>query len=206
MTGITVFDYGGGNLKSVFNAFKFLGFPATATSSPGDIRKAERLVLPGVSAFGDCAAAMRKTGAADAVREFIESGKPYLGICLGMHILFSESEESPGEPGLSVFEGRVVKLPSSPGIKVPHMGWNRLETRDCAMFGGVENGSWLYFAHSFHAAPEDDSIVAARTEHGVNFTAAVEKNNVFACQFHPERSSSAGLEILRNFALFQYGL
>lgn len=201
---ITVFDYGTGNIRSVSNAFEFLGFDVFVTSEPGRIADAQRIVLPGVGAFGECSKAMRKTGAADAVRDFINSGRPYLGICLGLHILFEQSSECEGERGLGIFRGKVLRFPPAPGLKIPHMGWNQVSLKKgSALFSGFENRSMLYFAHSFYVESGDDSIVAAQTEHGIKFTAAVEKGNVFGCQFHPERSSGAGLKILRNFAAFE---
>ena len=204
MSGLTVFDYGGGNLKSVFSAFRFLGFDVKVTSCPADIADARKLILPGVGAFGDCVHSLRRTGADKAVRNFIQSGRPYLGVCLGLQILFESSEESPDEPGLGVFKGSVVRFARSDRLKIPHMGWNRLEIRGGGpLFSGVENGSWFYFVHSFHASPEREAVVAATAAHGREFTAAVSSENIFACQFHPERSSDAGLRMLRNFALYE---
>ncbi len=203
---VTVVDYGMGNIRSVSGAFKFLGVDVCVTSDPKRVAESERLVLPGVAAFGECSKALKKTGAADAVRDFINSGRPYLGICLGFHILFDGSEESPDEPGLGIFKGRVKRFSPAPGLKVPHMGWNRVALKSGSrLFGGVADESWLYFVHSFHVESDDRSIVSAETEHGVRFASAVEKDNVFACQFHPERSSDTGLKILRNFAGFQSG-
>lgn len=200
---LTIFDYGGGNLKSVSAAFGFLGFETETTSRPSGIAAAERLVLPGVGAFGDCVRSLRKTGADTALREFIASGRPYLGICVGLQVLFDRSEESPGAAGLGVFSGGVVRFEPSGGLKVPHMGWNRLALRGGSpLFSGIENGSRFYFAHSFHA-PSGRGPVAATARHGTEFTAAVSGGNVFACQFHPEKSSDAGLRVMKNFALFQ---
>lgn len=202
--GVTVFDCGTGNLRSVFNAFRFLGVEVSVTSDPERVADAARLVLPGVGAFGDCSRALRKTGAADAVREFINSGRPYLGICLGLQILFDGGDESPDEPGLGVFAGRVTKLPSAPGLKIPHMGWNSVAVKNgSGLFGGIADGSRFYFVHSFRVEPEEGSIVAAETEHGVRFASAVEKDNIFACQFHPEKSADAGLKLLGGFAALQ---
>ncbi len=201
---ITVFDYGMGNLKSVFNAFRFLGFDVVVTSDPARIASAGRLVFPGVGAFGECAKFLKRNGAASAIADFINSGRPYLGICIGLQILFERSAESPGEEGLGVFEGDVLKFSPDSRLKVPHMGWNRVvQKAESRIFEGVEDGSWFYFVHSFYAEPQDDSVVAARSGYGVDFAAALEKNNIFACQFHPERSSDTGLKILRNFAEFQ---
>ena len=201
---ITVFDYGMGNIRSVFNAFRFLGFDVAVTSDPAEIAVAGRLVFPGVGAFGECAKFLKKDGVASAIVDFINSGKPYLGICIGLQILFERSAESPGEEGLGVFRGDVLKFPTDSRLKVPHMGWNRVAPKaGSRIFKGVEDKSWFYFVHSFYAEPQDDSVVVARSKHGVDFTAALEKNNIFACQFHPERSSDTGLRILRNFAEFQ---
>ncbi|QMU55764.1 MAG: imidazole glycerol phosphate synthase subunit HisH [Candidatus Mycalebacterium zealandia] len=200
---IAVFDYGAGNQRSVLSAFKFLGFNVKAISTPREISQAEKIVVPGVASFGDCAKEIEKSGAATALRDFIDEGKPYLGMCLGLQILFESSDESPGETGLGVFKGGVKGLRTSPELKVPHMGWNRVSLSGGGLFTGVSDQSWFYFAHSFYVEPEDSSIIAARVSYGSEFTAAVEKDNVFACQFHPEKSSDAGLEVLRNFAGFQ---
>ncbi len=202
---VTVFDYGMGNQQSVLNAFRFLGFKVRAISDAKSIEGSERLVFPGVAAFGDCSQSLKETGAAGAIRDFIDSGRPYLGMCLGLQILFEHSDESPGEPGLGIFRGRVRRFPSGlPGLKIPHMGWNRVcLKKPSPLFSGISDENWFYFAHSFRVDSDDDSIIAAETEHGVRFAAAVAKNNVFACQFHPEKSSGAGLKILKNFAEFQ---
>lgn len=201
---IAVFDYGAGNQQSVLSAFRFLGLNTKAISTFREISEAERIVFPGVASFGDCAEVLEKTGAASALRDFINSGRPYLGMCLGLQILFENSDESPGKTGLGVFKGGVKGLHASPELKVPHMGWNRVSlSGGDGFFSGVSDRSWFYFAHSFYVEPEDQSIIAAKTSYGSEFTAAVEKDNVFACQFHPEKSSDAGLKILRNFAGFQ---
>ena len=216
---LTIFDYGGGNLKSVSAAFRFLGFEAKTTSRPEDITVAQRLVLPGVGAFGECVRALRKTGADTALKRFIKSGRPYLGICLGLHILFEGSEEDPGERGIGVFGGNVERIvPSADfkdngikatGIKVPHMGWNRVFFKSDPpggsppLFDGIENGQRFYFAHSFRAPSGNGTPVEATANHGGEFAATVRRGSVFACQFHPERSSDAGLQMLKNFALFR---
>ncbi|WP_370004736.1 imidazole glycerol phosphate synthase subunit HisH [Methanothermobacter sp. KEPCO 2] len=191
---IAIIDYGSGNLRSISNAFRKIGAEVQVTSSPESINDSEALVLPGVGAFGS---AMDKLeNLRDTIIRNIEDGKPFLGICLGLQVLLSESQESPGVRGLDVIPGRVVRIP--PGNKVPHMGWNQLVSRrDSPLLEGVED-EYFYFVHSYHAEPAED-VVAATTEYGIEMTAAIEADNVYATQFHPEKSGEAGLDILRNF-------
>lgn len=200
---IAIVDYGMGNLRSVSKAFDLQGFPAAVTRDPGMISDASGLVLPGVGAFGDCVRNLNDFGLTTPIKDYIDSGRPFLGICLGLQVLFEESEESPGIPGFGVFKGKVVRFPDlkEEGLKVPHMGWNEiLIQKDSPVLEGIPDKSWFYFVHSYYPAPEDDSIIAVKADYGLEFTAAVSKGNVFASQFHPEKSSDLGLRILRNFA------
>ena len=200
---IAIVDYGMGNLRSVSKAFDLQGFAVTVTRDPKVISQASGLVLPGVGAFGDCVRNLDSYGLTAPIKDYIDSGRPFLGICLGLQVLFEESEESPGAPGFGVFKGRVVRFPDfkEERLKVPHMGWNQiLIQKEVPVLEGIPERSWFYFVHSYYPSPEDGSIVAVKADYGIEFTAAVSKGNVFASQFHPEKSSSLGLKILRNFA------
>jgi len=200
---IAIVDYGMGNLRSVSKAFDLQGFPVTVTRDPEEISGASGLVLPGVGAFGDCVRNLDDYGLTSPIKEFIDSGRPFLGICLGLQVLFEESEESPGVRGFGVFKGKVVRFPDlkKERLKVPHMGWNEiLIQKEVPMLEGIPDKSWFYFVHSYYPVPEDDSIIAVKADYGIEFTAAVSKGNVFTSQFHPEKSSELGLRILRNFA------
>lgn len=201
---IAIVDYGMGNLRSVEKAFEKLGFQATVTRDGGLILDSDGLVLPGVGAFGDCMRNLEEYGLVEPIKTFIEGGKPFLGICLGLQLLFEESEESPGIRGLGVLRGRVVRFPRSGGgrLKVPHMGWNRVRMKEgLPILNGIPQGSWFYFVHSYYPEPEEEGVIAGMTDYGVEFTSAIQKGNAFACQFHPEKSSTLGLRILENFAL-----
>lgn len=201
---IAIVDYGMGNLRSVSKAFQSQGFTVNVTKDPGDIRSASGLVLPGQGAFGDCVKNLEENGIFQTIKEFIQSGKPYLGICLGLQVLFEGSEESPGVAGLGLLKGKVVRFPSfkKERLKVPHMGWNRIGIRKkTALLEGIPDGSWFYFVHSYFPVPEDESVTAVTCTYGMEFTAAVATGNIFACQFHPEKSSAYGLLLLRNFGL-----
>lgn len=201
---IAIVDYGMGNLRSVSKAFQSQGFTVNVTRDPGDIRNASGLVLPGQGAFGDCVKNLEENGIFHTIKEFIQSGKPYLGICLGLQVLFEGSEESPGVAGLGLLKGKVVRFPSfkKERLKVPHMGWNRIGIRKkTALLEGIPDGSWFYFVHSYFPVPEDESVIAITCTYGMEFTAAVATGNIFACQFHPEKSSAYGLMLLRNFGL-----
>ncbi len=196
---IAIVDYGRGNLRSVQKAFEYLGYRALVTSDPDAILKAEKLVLPGVGAFGDCMDNLKDRGLDVAVREFVASGKPFLGICLGLQLLFTYSEEFGPVEGLNLVRGRVVRFPA--GLKVPHMGWNQIEIeRRCPLLEGIGSGEYFYFVHSYYVVPEDDSVVVARTEYGVPFVSMINMDNIYATQFHPEKSQKAGLRLLDNFA------
>jgi imidazole glycerol-phosphate synthase subunit HisH len=194
---IAIVDYGMGNLKSVRNAFARLHAKADITRDPDEIRRASAIVLPGVGAFGRCVENLRRFELFDVIRHEIASGKRYLGICLGLQILFESSEEAPGVSGMGVVKGTVTRFRG--GLKVPHMGWNSIRiNRDSKILKGIEDGAYLYFVHSFYPAPAED-IAATTTEYGVSFASSIEKGNIFACQFHPEKSQSIGLHLLSNF-------
>jgi glutamine amidotransferase len=201
---IAIVDYGMGNLRSVSKAFQSQEFPAVVTRNPEHISNSSGLVLPGVGAFGDCVKNLTEYGLIDPILKFIDSGKPFLGICLGLQVLFEESEEAPGVKGLGVVKGRVVRFPDfkEEHLKVPHMGWNQVSIKkDVPILKGIPENSWFYFVHSFYPSPEDDSVSAVKTTYGFEFTAAVSKNNIFASQFHPEKSSDLGLKMIRNFSI-----
>jgi glutamine amidotransferase len=201
---ISIVDYGMGNLKSVKKAFEKLGFKAVVTRDRDSILNSSGLVLPGVGAFGDCIRNLNEYNLIEVIKGFLKTGKPFLGICLGLQLLFEESEESPGIKGLGVFEGRVKKFsgPYMERLKVPHMGWNQVNFREQTPFlKGIPQGSWFYFVHSYFPEPKDREIVIGKTTYGLEFTSAIQRENVFACQFHPEKSSSFGLKLLENFAL-----
>lgn len=201
---IAIVDYGMGNLRSVKKAFESLGFLPTVTRNPEETLNSDGLVLPGVGAFGDCMKNLEDFGLVDPIKSFINTGKPFLGICLGLQLLFEESEESPDVNGLGILKGKVVRFPrfDEERLKVPHMGWNQVEVeRTLSVLKGIPAGSWFYFVHSYFPEPEDSSVIAGKTQYGIEFTSAIEKDNVFACQFHPEKSSTLGLRILENFAV-----
>jgi glutamine amidotransferase len=197
---IALVDYGMGNLRSVEKALARVGGDVRIVSASADVLGADALVLPGVGAFGDCMKSLTKLDLADAIREFIGTKRPFLGICLGFQGLFESSEEAPGTKGLSIFEGTVPRF-SANGLKVPHMGWNqlRIRQRDCPLLTGVEEGSYVYFVHSYYCKPNSKSLVCATTEYGTEFCSMLWAGNVFATQFHPEKSQAVGLRMLENF-------
>ena len=182
---LAVIDYGVGNLFSVEKAFAYLNIDVKVTSSEDDLKSAEQIVLPGVGAFGDCMKNLHATGLIPTIKEEISNGKKFLGICVGLQILFESSEESPNVDGLKIFRGSVRKI-NADNLKIPHMGWNSIETRDEKIFKGLKN-PYVYFVHSYHATPEDRSVVVATSEYGEEITAAVKRDNVTAVQFHPGR-------------------
>ena len=199
---IALLDYGSGNLRSVEKALLKVGADVRVTGSPADLKDARAVVLPGVGAFDDCITAMQRQELLGGVKDFIATGRPFLGICVGYQALFEKSEEfNSCAAGLAIFKGNVVRFPTRPGWKIPQIGWNQIElTRpDCPLFRGIANGSHVYFVHSFFPQPQDESIVATRTEYGENFASAVWRGNVFATQFHPEKSQAVGLTLLKNF-------
>ncbi len=200
---IAIVDVCSGNLRSVERAIAQVGGDVAVTHDPDVIRRADKLVVPGQGAFAMFVQGLAERGLQDVLREAIASGKPYLGICLGLQVLFESSEEAPGLPGLGVLAGQVVRLhPSDPKLKVPHIGWNQLHlhARD-PMLDGIAEGTYAYFVHSYHAVPEDRGLVVADVDHGGQVTAAIRKDNIFASQFHPEKSQQVGLHILRNFVV-----
>jgi len=194
---IAVVDYGMGNLRSVEKALELVGVPVRVTSDAGVIEAAAGVVLPGVGAFAEAMENLERLGLSGPVRRAIREGKPFLGICLGFQLLFEEGEEG-GVPGLGVLPGRVPRLPA--GVKIPHMGWNSLQFRQPALlWDGIPDGSYFYFVHSYYVEPAQDHLVAATTDYGISFAAAVARGNLFGVQFHPEKSSSLGLRMLKNF-------
>lgn len=193
-----IVDYGAGNLRSVARAVERAGCSACVTSDPGVVRGASALIVPGVGAAADTMRNLRERGLVEAVREFVESGRPFLGICMGMQALLSVSEEGGEHECLGLIPGRVRRLPS--GLKVPHMGWNRVrQRRPHPVFAGIPDGSFFYFVHSYYPDPEDADAVVGETEYGVTFASVVARDNVVATQFHPEKSDEAGLRLYRNF-------
>ena len=195
---IAVIDYDAGNLKSVEKALVFLGETPVITRDKEQLLAADKVILPGVGAFGDAMERLHQYGLVDVIKEIVKKETPFLGICLGLQLMFESSEESPGIEGLGLLPGKILKIPETPGMKVPHMGWNSLKVRpDSRLFQGIPDGSYVYFVHSYYLKAEEEDIVAATTEYGIH--GAVEKKNLFACQFHPEKSSQTGLKILENF-------
>jgi glutamine amidotransferase len=199
---IALLDYGSGNLRSVHKSLLKAGANVRVAQTPREIGDARAMVLPGVGAFDDCINAMQRQHLLEAAKNFIESGKPFLGICVGYQALFERSEEfNSCAAGLGVFKGSVVRFTEKPGLKIPQIGWNQIEIAktDCPLFRGIENGSYVYFVHSFFPQPEDETIIAARTNYGGEFASAIWRDNVFATQFHPEKSQRVGLQLLKNF-------
>ncbi len=198
---IAIIDYGVGNLASVRNAFIKLGFEAAITSSSEEILKADRVVLPGVGAFADAMDNLRRYGLDGTVKQVVQQGTPFLGVCLGLHLLFTQGEEHGIHEGLDIMKGRVVKFQLPRQYKVPHMGWNQVWPReDSRLFRGLPAGSHFYFVHSYYVLPDDDAVIAAHSDYGMDFVCAVEHKNIFATQFHPEKSGQVGLQVLQNFA------
>ena len=196
---IAIIDYGAGNLHSVKNALDFLGAQSVITGNAEEILKADKVILPGVGSFGDALFSLRKNGLDKVVKEVVKNKTPLLGICLGLQMMFEESEESPGVEGLGIFKGKIVKIPDT-GLKIPHMGWNNITlTKDSALLGQKNNSPYVYFVHSYYLTTPQQDIVSAYTEYGKTLAIAVEKDNVFATQFHPEKSGDAGMEMLKNF-------
>ncbi len=198
---IAIIDYDAGNLKSVEKALGHLGKETVVTRDPQTILAADQAILPGVGAFGDAMGNLHRFGLVDVIHGFADSGKPFLGICLGQQLFFESSEESPGIKGLGLLPGKIRKLSGGTGLKIPHMGWNSLEIMDGKrLFRDIDQGAYVYFVHSYYLEASDPADVAAVTEYGTRIHAAVEHDNLFACQFHPEKSGETGLQILRNFA------
>ena len=197
---VAIIDYDAGNIRSVEKAIRYLGKEAVVTSDPEKILAADRVILPGVGAFGDAMKRLHAMGLVEVIRQAADRGTPFLGICLGLQLLFEKSEESPGVPGLGLLQGEILRLPEHPGLKVPHIGWNSLKYPNPGrLFRGIPEDSYVYFVHSYYLKAQDEGIVTATTEYGTLVHASVESGNLFACQFHPEKSSETGLTILENF-------
>lgn len=198
---IAIIDYDAGNLKSVEKALISLGEETIITRNFSEILDADKVILPGVGAFGDAMSQLKKFELDKVVHEVVEKEIPLLGICLGLQLMFESSEETPGIEGLHLLEGHIHRIPDAEGIKIPHIGWNSLEfPKESRLFRGIDARSYVYFVHSYYLKAKDEAIVAATTEYSTHIHAAVEQGNIFACQFHPEKSSTVGLQILQNFA------
>lgn len=197
---IVIIDYGMGNLRNVQKGFEWIGFEAKVTRSKKEILRASAIVLPGVGAFKDCMKNLERYGLIEPLLQSVERGKPYLGICLGLQILFSESEEFGSQRGLDLIKGKVVKFRPDPDHKVPHMGWNTVEmNREVPMLKGIVNGDFFYFVHSYYVVPEEEKWISTLTDYGKPFVSSIWRENLFATQFHPEKSQHKGLKILENF-------
>ena len=197
---IAIIDYDAGNVKSVEKALQFLGQEAVLTREKEILLKADKVILPVVGSFGNAMEKLHQYGLVDVIYQIVEKGTPFLGICLGLQLMFESSEESPGVKGLGLLKGRIVRIPEADGLKVPQIGWNDLRfPKESRLFKGFSGGEYVYFVHSYYLQAEDENDVAATTEYGVHIHAAVERGNVFACQFHPEKSADVGLQILKNF-------
>lgn len=198
---IAIIDYDAGNLKSVEKALHYVGEETIVTRERAEIRKADKVILPGVGAFGVAMDHLKKYELDKVIREVVDENKPMLGICLGLQLLFEGSEESAGVEGLGILPGSILRIPDAEGLKVPHIGWNSLETKNNGrLFKGLPEEAYVYFVHSYYLKAKEEAIVKATTEYGITIHASVEKENLFACQFHPEKSSQIGLQILKNFA------
>ena len=200
---IAILDYGMGNLRSVQKGLERVGFDALVTRDVGQIQGARGVVLPGVGAFSACMENLGKFGLIDSIREIVRQKKPFLGICLGFQLLFSESEEFGKQKGLDLFSGKVGGFRADENLKVPHMGWNRIEKKkDSPFLEGIFSGDYVYFVHSFYVVPDDSSLIATTTDYGSSFVSSIVTERLFACQFHPEKSQELGLRILANFGRF----
>ncbi len=205
---IVIVNYETGNLRSVQKGFETVGHQAVVTRDPLVIDRATHVVLPGVGAFGDCVDNLRRFGLIDPLRRTIAQGKPFLGICVGLHLLFSESEEFGVHRGLNIFKGKVKRLPAGlpdgPSLKIPHMGWNTIRVkRPMPLLEGIASDAFVYFVHSYYVEPEEPDVICTETPYGVPFVSSVTKGKVFACQFHPEKSQKVGLRLLKNFGAWQ---
>lgn len=197
---VAVIDYDAGNIKSVIKAVEALGDKAVLTRDEKVILGADHVILPGVGSFGDCMSKINGYGLNDVIHQVVEQGNPFLGICLGLQLMFESSEESPGVEGLGLLKGKVVRIPDCEGLKIPNIGWNSLDfPRKGRLFDGVKEGSFVYFVHSYYLKADDEEIVTATTEYSTLIHASVESGNIFACQFHPEKSSDVGLKMIDNF-------
>lgn len=197
---IAIIDYDAGNMKSVEKALQFLGEEPVITRDREIILSADGVILPGVGKFGDAMGKLQEYGLVPVIHECVDRGIPFMGICLGLQLIFESSEESPGVDGLSLLPGKIIRIPGDGGLKVPHIGWNNLRfPNGSRLLRGLPEDSYVYFVHSYYLQADDPETVIATTEYGALIHAAVEKDNIFACQFHPEKSSEAGMQILRNF-------
>ena len=197
---IAIIDYDAGNIRSVEKAMAKLGQEVWITRDRERIMNADKVILPGVGSFGDAMAHLREYNLVKVIKDVVAEKKPFLGICLGLQLMFERSDESDGVEGLGLLKGEILKIPDSPGLKIPHMGWNSLKIKpDTCLFAQIPDGAYVYFVHSYYLKAEDPDIVAATTEYSTHIHAAVEQGNIFACQFHPEKSSEVGLQILKNF-------
>lgn len=198
---IAIIDYDAGNLKSVEKALKYLGQDVIVSRDSSEILQADKVILPGVGSFGDAMNNLDHFNLVDTIKKVAEKDTPFLGICLGLQLLFEKSDETPGAEGLGILKGEILRIPPKEGLKIPHMGWNSLNIKPQArLFDGIANNAYVYFVHSYYLKAEDENIVAASTEYSTYIHASVESGNIFACQFHPEKSSDVGLRILKNFA------
>ena len=198
---IGIIDYDAGNIRSVEKALSYLGEKTVVSRNPETLKNADKVILPGVGSFGQAMENLHRYELVPVIRDMIEDGKPFLGICLGLQLLFESSEESPGAEGLGILKGKILKIPSSPGLKIPHMGWNSLQLQNNGrLFRNIPQDTYVYFVHSYYLQAQEPEIVKAVTGYGTEIHASVEKDNVLACQFHPEKSGKYGLEILKNFA------
>ena len=203
---VAIIDYDAGNIKSVEKALQRLGQEVVITRDANAILHADKVILPGVGAFGDAMANLRAYHLDEVIRKVVDKNTPFLGICLGLQLLFERSEESEGVEGLGILKGEIKRIPAGEDLKIPHMGWNSLHLQnDGRLFQGIEEQAYVYFVHSYYLEAKEPEIVKATTEYGVTIHASVEKGNVFACQFHPEKSSDVGLKILRNFVELSLG-
>ena len=197
---IAIIDYDAGNIKSVEKALKILGQEVVVTRDPEVILNADKVILPGVGAFGDAMGKLHDYGLVEVIHKVVDKNTPFLGICLGLQLMFESSEETPGVEGLGILKGKIVKIPENGDLKIPHMGWNSLHFQnEGRLFANLPQDSYVYFVHSYYLQAEDERIVKATTDYSTCIHASVEKDNVFACQFHPEKSSDVGLTILKNF-------
>lgn len=197
---IAIIDYDAGNLRSVEKALLALGGDPVITRDKETILAADKVILPGVGSFGDAMGKLHQYGLVEVIHQVVEKGTPFFGICLGLQLMFERSDETPGVEGLGILKGEILRIPDCEGLKIPHMGWNSLKIRpDSRLFAGIGDDSYVYFVHSYYLKAADEAQVAATTEYSTHIHAAVETGNVFACQFHPEKSSDVGLQILKNF-------
>ncbi len=197
---LAIINYGAGNLRSVQKACEYVGEKAVITDNREEILNADRVILPGVGSFGSCIESIRKANLFDCIRQVTESGTPFLGICLGLQLLFEASDESPDAKGLGILKGRCVKIPQSDGVKIPHIGWNSITfPNPSPLFTGIEDGSFVYFVHSYYMQPNDKSVITAVCDYSASLPVALSRGNIHATQFHPEKSGDVGLKILKNF-------